>query len=534
MSTLQALLNLGLVNIGSDDSRLAKLEATGEVLVAHLLSSPALVIPATLIAIDRDIDAEDPLLTFVDERLVNEWKTIRNTHVNRPRELLRSIIIHALSDLGARTPPMAALIWHTAFSPINHQQARFGKEGDFVRQLLQNFHERVEEAAPARVCLSAPPPKQHRNKAPLPSYTQLTADNFSTDIARSVGPHDQAGTPYKDPNPHWPNEGQPWSDEFTPRMTAVLVKAVNLAMNHIVTAVTTNLQSSEQRLTTHMESRQSATDVQLDVLWWFQAKYSPSLRRSYRDMSPVAAAVAMAHDLSMFVPAMSPTSVTYVLGEAVAAVAHDSKHAKCSVATLLDDLRTNTSHLRELVPNTTTANGRVPLWNLVAQTVTGNPTENHDVQRKTGIAPDLQQALLKEEPDVVHFSGHGGGADGIMLHSEAGTDVSAVSSAALARLFAVLRDNIRLVVLNACYSEEQARALVEEIDFVVGMTDEIGDEGARVFAAAFYRGLAYGRSVQSAFDLGLNELQLEGLRDDESVPVLLIREGVNASDATLL
>ena len=112
--------------------------------------------------------------------------------------------------------------------------------------------------------------------------------------------------------------------------------------------------------------------------------------------------------------------------------------------------------------------------------------------------------------------------------------MSAVPSVALGRLFAVLRDNIRLVVLNACYSDEQARAIVEEIDFVVGMTDEIGDEGARVFAAAFYRGLAYGRSVRSAFDLGLNELQLEGLRDDESVPVLLVREGVNASETTLL
>ena len=121
-----------------------------------------------------------------------------------------------------------------------------------------------------------------------------------------------------------------------------------------------------------------------------------------------------------------------------------------------------------------------------------------------------------------------------MLHSDAGTDLSAVSSVALAELFAVLKDNIRLVVLNACYSEEQARAIVEEIDFVVGMADEIGDEGARVFAASFYRGLAYGRSVRSAFDLGLNELQLEGLRSDESVPVLLSREGVDASAATLL
>ena len=46
---------------------------------------------------------------------------------------------------------------------------------------------------------------------------------------------------------------------------------------------------------------------------------------------------------------------------------------------------------------------------------------------------------------------------------------SLVSSAALADLFKVLKDNIRVVVLNACYSEEQAQAIVEEIDFVVGM-----------------------------------------------------------------
>ena len=61
MSTLQELLNLGLVNIGSDDSRLAKMEAAGQALVQHLLSNPTLVIPATLIAIDRDTDEDDPI-----------------------------------------------------------------------------------------------------------------------------------------------------------------------------------------------------------------------------------------------------------------------------------------------------------------------------------------------------------------------------------------------------------------------------------------------------------------------------------------
>ena len=62
---------------------------------------------------------------------------------------------------------------------------------------------------------------------------------------------------------------------------------------------------------------------QLDVLWWSEAKYSPSLRLGYREMQRAVAAVAMAHDLSMLVPAMAPTSVTYVLGETVAAIPQD-------------------------------------------------------------------------------------------------------------------------------------------------------------------------------------------------------------------
>jgi len=146
---------------------------------------------------------------------------------------------------------------------------------------------------------------------------------------------------------------------------------------------------------------------------------------------------------------------------------------------------------------------------------------------------DLQQALLEEQPTVVHFSGHGGGTTGIVLHSDANDTESLVSSSALAHLFKVLKDNIRVVVLNACYSGEQATLIVEEIDFVVGMSDSIGDEGARVFAAAFYRGLAFGRVVQTAFDLGVNELKLKGLQSDEDVPVLLTRAGVNPSTEVL-
>lgn len=154
------------------------------------------------------------------------------------------------------------------------------------------------------------------------------------------------------------------------------------------------------------------------------------------------------------------------------------------------------------------------------------------VRTRWAVRPgDLQQAFLEDEPTVVHFSGHGGGNVGIVLAAADPSEESLVGADALADLFRVLKDGIRVVVLNACFSEVQAKAIVAQIDFVVGMGDSIGDEAARVFAAAFYRGLAFGRTVHSAFELGINELKLAGLGAEDSIPQLLTRNGADADTA---
>lgn len=147
---------------------------------------------------------------------------------------------------------------------------------------------------------------------------------------------------------------------------------------------------------------------------------------------------------------------------------------------------------------------------------------------------DLQHALLEDEPVVVHFSGHGGGSVGIVLHAQDQEAERLVAEDALVDLFRVLKDGIRVVVLNACYSEVQAQAIVQEIDFVVGMSDSVADDAARIFAAAFYRGLSFGKSVQTSFDLGINELRLVGLGDEDHIPKLLVRSGVDASSTKLV
>jgi hypothetical protein len=131
---------------------------------------------------------------------------------------------------------------------------------------------------------------------------------------------------------------------------------------------------------------------------------------------------------------------------------------------------------------------------------------------------DLQALLLQHQPQVVHFSGHGTDSGELVLKDQNGRP-KPVGKPALLGLFKALRDNIRLVVFNACHSKPQAQAIVEVIDCAVGMNTAIGDEAAVSFAGAFYQGLAYGRSVKEAFELGKNQLLLDGI-PEESTPAL--------------
>ena len=93
--------------------------------------------------------------------------------------------------------------------------------------------------------------------------------------------------------------------------------------------------------------------------------------------------------------------------------------------------------------------------------------------------------------------------------------------------------NLRLVVLNACNTRPQAEALTEVVDCVVSMNQTITDRAAIKFSASFYGALAFGRSVQKAFDQGVARLRAEGIAE-ASTPELLVRAGVDAAQLMLV
>jgi hypothetical protein len=140
---------------------------------------------------------------------------------------------------------------------------------------------------------------------------------------------------------------------------------------------------------------------------------------------------------------------------------------------------------------------------------------------------DISQAIFDVEPQIIHFSGHGT-STGELCFEDALGKVQPVQPVALAALFELVADQINCVVLNACYSEAQAKAIAEHIPFVIGMNQAVGDRAAIAFATGFYKALGADRSIEEAYKFGCVEIRLQDI-PEYLTPVLYTKRGFSST-----
>ena len=156
---------------------------------------------------------------------------------------------------------------------------------------------------------------------------------------------------------------------------------------------------------------------------------------------------------------------------------------------------------------------------------------------------DLLHALLKHEPNIIHFSGHGyqdgmdtitipgrrdlkshapqpGTGGGIVLEDGRG-GAKLVEGAALQYLFSVIteKNKVDAVILNACYSRPQAEAIGTYVPYVIGMSDTISDQAAIEFSTGFYISLGLDPDIERAYKIAKANMMMAGIGGDD-LPVL--------------
>lgn len=158
--------------------------------------------------------------------------------------------------------------------------------------------------------------------------------------------------------------------------------------------------------------------------------------------------------------------------------------------------------------------------------------ERSDVRDKIDVGTDLQASadnfnarILKMRPEILHFAGHGKNGR-LVLRSESGGG-NPVRKEAIARALGEHKDTIACVILNACSTVEQGRAIAENIANVIVTNRAIEDNSAKKFSRAFYQALFSGESYLKAYQIALSSLDLMGMNEDSNY--VFFREGKKVS-----
>jgi CHAT domain len=147
--------------------------------------------------------------------------------------------------------------------------------------------------------------------------------------------------------------------------------------------------------------------------------------------------------------------------------------------------------------------------------------DNFLLESRESVRPgDITQAIFDVHPQIVHFSGHGM-RTGELCFEDIQGKTQPVQPDALAKLFQLVSEYVRCVVLNACYAEIQAKAIAQYIPFVIGMNHSISDQASILFSTGFYKALGAGETVEKAYDYGCVEIQLHGI-EEHLTPVIFI------------
>jgi hypothetical protein len=165
---------------------------------------------------------------------------------------------------------------------------------------------------------------------------------------------------------------------------------------------------------------------------------------------------------------------------------------------------------------------------------------------------DLSGFLEEEKPQIFHFTGHGEyilndipvpggntipGGPRIYVCTDYPNQNDHLTPSTLITTLNAAKIKVRLVILNACDSKEFAKELVDGhngVDVCIATNIKIKDKPAIAYSSAFYKELAYGKTIRHAHDQGFLAAQGEDSKLNCGDIVICHRKGCNPDKIRLV
>lgn len=391
---LQEFLNHQFVEITSDED-LTKLRKAGVEILKRIEKRPGTLAAYASVAFDPTVEADNPDIREVEDIVARQWKTFSANAKDKRITVLRAVMIEAIQKACATDIQHRCIVWLTLRNVIRFYT--LGREKELLTGYLSQLANKIEDEATDK--WSSGSPSDVSKVAVETSWAEpvgADAESLAKKLLTASGPTNKEGQAYAGtPNPQFPNSGGPWTYEFAPRAATAIATTINNAISRNLDGV----QSGMEGFVSNVEAAVSKTlqdivesnkffGVRTHLLWWGEALYSRTFRKSYRDLPKGFLALGMACDYSEIMPAVYPVSGDFFLTESYRKLYEGADADKqIPIRELIEVYVANRSELRSLVTTARPPFSRISLLEFVRGLIL-DEFRIEDLESKVGIDPE--------------------------------------------------------------------------------------------------------------------------------------------------
>jgi hypothetical protein len=407
---LQSTLKSGLFDIGDSDERLKWLQQSVTALVKLLKKDYSLLPNYALVALDPNILDKEPILNDVEEIVTKYWTALRGKYPDMPKNIHRGVILNALMELGSEDPVAARIIYLTSTNFFPY--AKLGKEKDIVHTLLTELGEIAEKHAVEEWSLIEEEPKLRLGKLKIDDL-QFGKIELDDKIVRNKLNEALSNSP----SGHGPNHGlhQPqYKEHFKEKTTEAITQSFDSAFSDLNKAL--NPSAIEDPINKFFTAFKKSLDENLKssfasilaverrskLLWWKETLYSPSLKKSYREVSNPVLPILMGRDLNEQVAEITPISVDYLLRDTLL-ILNEKKGEKIKFKDFFNSLTKDStkSEVTNLLPEINDSDGRISVTDFIIHFL-NEKAKLKDFTERTGIKQDDEVSIEDLSVTIFH------------------------------------------------------------------------------------------------------------------------------------
>jgi hypothetical protein len=400
---LRLFLESNLFNIEIDDPTFDKLNKAVDSLLNKELKKKTEVLRFALVAIDSNISYDDPVLMIIKEHVTKKSQTILSKSKDSPTTLLRAIALEALWKLSQKDLTCARIVWLVGSSFVSHYS--FGREESLiVDKFLNEIGEHVETAAKKEWTISQPKLIQPKLTPSDTSPVKISSFTDPTDIGEILNAVPITAGNYQNHHSYFnqwkilygPAIGKEISDSFN-RLSKAQSKNVQTAFSKFTEELAESTSSAQEYLINigeQMSATNQAISNRSQLLWWKEAMYSISQKKSYRDVESILLPIIMAFDLYEQITTIYPVSIDYFLMETISKISQEDQ--KMSFEALIESI--NKSESKEALANLffkkETIDGRIGLLEFI-RNVLFDGMEISELKNRVGLDPKKELSVLE-------------------------------------------------------------------------------------------------------------------------------------------